>query len=267
MKNIEEITKRLEEGVKEVFSGENYKQYLDFMSKFHDYSVNNIILIYMQKPDASLVAGYRAWQTKFNRNVKKGEKGIQILAPIPHRFVIETEDADGNKIEKEIKYNTFRAVSVFDILQTEGEEVSTICKELTGDLEKYDKLFEKIKKFSPVPIEFEELDKNGYFSDTENKIALRQGMSEKQTIKTLVHEVSHAILHKKDGEEEQADRKTKEVQAESIAYIVCNGLGIDTSDYSFGYIAGWSGSKEAKQLFASMEVIKGTAKAMLEAIA
>lgn len=269
MKNIEEITERLEQGVKEVFSGAEYKAYLDFMSKFYDYSVNNSILIFMQKPDASLVAGYRAWQNKFKRQVRKGEKGIMILAPIPRKFKKEVEDEDGNKVEKVISYTDFRAVSVFDISQTDGEEVPSIAKELTDDVQNYDELFTKLTDFSPVPVGFEVITNgaNGYFSHLEKRIAIKEGMAEQQTIKTLIHEISHAILHDKEtGEEAEADRRTKEVQAESVAYVVCSSLGLDTSDYSFGYVAGWSGKKEAKELTDSMEVIKKTAKTIIDAL-
>lgn len=269
MKNIEEITETLETGVKEVFNGAEYKAYLDFMSKFYDYSINNTILIFMQMPNASLVAGYQAWQKKFKRQVRKGEKSIKILAPIPHKFKKEVEDEDGNIIEKEIKYTSYRAVNVFDISQTEGEEVPNIAKELTGEVVGYSELFNKLIEFSPVPVEFENIQSgaNGYFSHVDNRIAIKEGMAEQQTIKTLIHEISHAILHDKEtGEEAEASRRTKEVQAESVAYVVCSSLGLDTSDYSFGYVAGWSGGKEVKELTASMEVIKKTAGTIIEAL-
>lgn len=269
MKDINEITEKLETGVKEVYTSEKYKAYLDFMSKFYDYSVNNTILIFMQMPEASLVAGYKAWQTKFKRQVRKGEKGLTILAPCPHKMKKEVEDENGKKVEKEVTWTTYRAVSVFDISQTDGEEIPTIAKELTDSVENYEELFKKLTEISPVPVGFEEIKTGakGYFSHVDKRIALKEGMAEQQTIKTLIHEISHAILHDKEtGEEAEADRNTKEVQAESIAYVVCSSLGLDTSDYSFGYVAGWSGSKEAKELTASMEIIKKTAGTIIEAL-
>lgn len=267
MKNIEEITNQLEEGVKNVFESDNYRNYLDCMSKFYNYSVNNSILIFMQKPDASLVAGYQAWQKKFKRQVKKGEKAIKILAPIPHKFKKEIENENGEKEEKEISWTSFRAVNVFDVSQTDGEALPTIANELTDSVDNFSELYSKLEKLSPVPVSYEAITSgaNGYFSHAEKRIALKEGMAEQQTIKTLVHEISHAILHDKEtGEEKEADRRTKEVQAESVAYVVCNYLGLDTSDYSFGYVAGWSGCKEVKQLTASMEVIRKTASAIIE---
>ena len=267
MKDIKEITEKLEQGVKDVFEGAEYKAYLDFMSKFYDYSVNNTILIFMQKPEASLVAGYKAWQTKFKRQVRKGEKGITILAPCPHKFKKEVEDEDGNKVEKEIQYTTFRAISVFDISQTDGEEIPSIVTELSGEVEDFNELLEKLQTLSPVPVSFEDIQSGakGYYSHAELRIAVKEGMSEQQTIKTLIHEIAHAMLHNREsGEEKDADRNTKEVQAESVAYTVCHSLGLDTSDYSFGYVAGWSKGKEVKELKASMEVIRKTAKAIIE---
>ena len=269
-KDIKEITEQLEAGVKEVFESDRYKDYLDFMNKFHDYSVNNIILIMMQKPEASLVAGYKAWQTKFKRQVRKGEKGITIIAPCPHKFKKEIEDENGNVTEKEITYNSYRATTVFDISQTDGEDVPEHYVDmLTGDVENYAELLEKLKSVSPVPVEFEEIKTgaNGYFHLEDKRIAINDGMSEQQTVKTLVHEISHAILHdKENGEEKDADKHTREVQAESVAYTVCNMLGLDTSDYSFGYVASWSKGKDAKELTASMEIIRKTAKGIIESL-
>ena len=268
-KDIKEITEKLEQGVKDVFESEKYKAYLDFMGRFYNYSVNNSILIFMQKPDASLVAGYQAWQKKFKRQVRKGEKGITIIAPCPHKFTKEIKDEDGNVEEKEIQYTSFRATTVFDISQTDGDEVPTLCEELEGKVEQYSDLIEKLKAVAPVPVEFEEI-KNGakgYYSFAENVIRLNAGMSELQTVKTLIHEMAHSILHEKEnGEEKDADLGTKEVQAESVAYTVCSMLGLDTSDYSFEYVAGWSNGKEVKELNASMEVIRKTAKNIIEGL-
>lgn len=266
---IKEITEKLEKGVQEVFTGDAYAKYLEFVSKFYDYSANNCMLIWLQMPTASLVAGYKAWQTKFNRQVKKGEKAIRILAPCPHKFKKEVEDEDGNKTEKTIEYMIFRATSVFDISQTEGEEIPSVCNMLTGEVENYSELLESLKRVSPVPVSFENIEggANGYYSYLEKRIALNEGMSEQQTIKTAIHEIAHSILHnKEDGEEMEADKRTKEVQAESVAYTVCNYLGLDTSDYSFGYVAGWSAGKEVKELIASMEVIRKTAKSIIEGL-
>ena len=266
-KDIKEITEQLESGVLSIYESEKYKAYLDFTNKFYDYSVNNCILIMIQKPEASLVAGYKAWQNKFKRQVKKGEKGITIIAPCPHKFKKEVEDENGNVAEKEVSFTTYRATTVFDISQTEGEDVPSYIDNLTGEVENYNDLLDKLKSVSPVPVEFEEITSgaNGYYSLEEKRIAINKGMSEQQTIKTLIHEISHAILHDKEaGEEKDADKRTKEVQAESIAYTVCNSFGLDTSDYSFGYIAGWSKGKEAKELKASMEVIRKTAKQIID---
>lgn len=267
MKDIKEITEKLEQGVKEIYESEKYKAYLDFMGKFWDYSFNNCVLIMMQKPEATLVAGYRAWQNKFKRFVKKGEKGITILAPCPKKYTKEVEDENGNIEVKEINYTTFRACTVFDISQTEGEEVPNIVRELSESVENYAELLDKLITLSPVPVAFEDVQggANGYYSHVEKRIVIKAGMGEMQTVKTLVHEISHAILHNKDdGEEMEATKHEKEVQAESVAYTVCNALGLDTSDYSFGYIAGWSKGKEMKELSASMEVIRKTAKAIIE---
>ena len=266
-KDIKVITEQLEQGVKDIFPSEKYIEYLNFMSKFTNYSFNNIILILMQKPDASLVAGYKAWQNKFNRQVKKGEHGITILAPCPHKKEIETEDGE----TREIIWTSFRAVKVFDVSQTDGEELPAGCVEtLTGEVENYTELIKKLESVSPVPVTYENIDggANGYFSNTEKRIVIQEGMSEAQTVKTLVHEISHAILHdRENGEEKEADRNTREVQAESVAYTVCSMLGLDTSDYSFGYVAGWSTGKEIKELNASMEVIRQTAKDITDRLA
>lgn len=266
-KDIKVITEQLEQGVKDIFTSDRYIEYLNFMSKFTNYSFNNIILILMQKPDASLVAGYKAWQNKFNRQVKKGEHGITILAPCPHKKEIETENGE----TREIIWTSFRAVKVFDVSQTDGEELPAGCVEmLTGEVENYTELIKKLESVSPVPVTYENIDggANGYFSNTEKRIVIQEGMSEAQTVKTLVHEISHAILHDREtGEEKEADRNTREVQAESVAYTVCSMLGLDTSDYSFGYVAGWSTGKEIKELNASMEVIRQTAKDITDRIA
>ena len=265
-KDIKAITEQLEQGVKNIFTSDKYIEYLNFMSKFTSYSFNNIVLILMQKPDASLVAGYKAWQKKFNRQVRKGEHGITILAPCPHKKEVETEDGE----TKEIIWNTFRAVTVFDISQTDGEAIPTGCVEkLTGEVENFTELKAKLEAVAPVPVAYENIEgtANGYYSHKEERIVIQEGMSQQQTVKTLVHEISHAILHSKEGEEKEANRNTREVQAESVAYTVCSMLGLDTSDYSFGYVAGWSTGKDIKELNASMEVIRKTAQDIAEKIA
>ena len=263
-KNIKEITEKLEQGVKEVFESDKYKDYLNFMSKFYNYSVNNIILIMMQKPTASLVAGYKAWQNKFKRQVRKGEKGITIIAPCPHKMI---QEIDGEEVER--SWMSYRATTVFDISQTDGDEVPEYVSELTGNVDGYNDLIQKLIAVSPVPVTFEEITSgaNGFFKLDEKRIAVKNDMSEQQTVKTLIHEISHAILHDRDeGEAKDADRNTREVQAESVAYTVCNMLGLDTADYSFGYIAGWSEGKEVKELIGSMEVIRKTSNDILEKI-
>lgn len=267
MADIKEITKQLEEGVKGVFDSEQYQKYLAFMGKFHRYSINNSLLIWLQRPDASYVAGFKTWQ-KMNRQVRKGEKGIKILAPCPHKFTKEYIDDDGNLEEKEIQYTTFRPATVFDISQTDGEDIPTICDELTGTVENFDELFEKLKSASPVPVEYEDIQNGalGYFNGM--AIRIKSGMSQLQTVKTTVHEVAHALLHdRENGEEKDANRHEKEVQAESVAFTVCAMLGLDTTGYSFEYVANWSQGREAKELVASMEIIRKTANLIYEAVA
>lgn len=267
-KDIKEITEKLEKGVKGLFESERYTEYLSFMTKFHNYSASNCLLIWIQNPTASLVAGYKSWQSK-GRQVRKGEKGIQILAPSFHKIMKEIVNEAGEKEEKEIEYKTFHTISVFDVSQTDGEELPSIISELSGEVEGFQKLLEKLQSISPVPVGFEEIASGakGYFNYVDKRIAIQSGMSEQQTMKTLIHEIAHSILHNKEtGEEKDADRKTKEVQAESVAYCVCDYLGLDTSDYSFGYIAGWSSGKEAKELIESTEVIRKTAVEIIEGL-
>lgn len=276
---VQDITDRLKEGIQQLFESDRYKAYLTTMAKFHNYSFNNTLLIAMQKPDATLVAGYSDWKNKFGRHVKRGEKGIKIFVPMPYRKKVETEkvDAAGQpaigpdgkpmKEIQEIDATLFRVAYVFDVSQTEGKELPTIgVAELGGDVVNYDKMLEGLRQVSPVPIGFEEIaaGAKGYYSPAESRIAIQRGMSELQTIKTAIHEIAHAKLHavtpdEKAASEDKKDRRTKEVEAESIAYTVCQHFGIDTSDYSFGYVAGWSSGKEMKELRASMEVIRGTA--------
>lgn len=265
---INHITEQLEQGVKDLYSSENYRGFLEVMSKFHNYSFNNCLLIHLQMPSATYVAGYKAWQNKFNRQVRKGETAIQILAPVPHRKTVEQEQ-DGEIIEKTITWTTFRPCSVFDVSQTDGEDMPSICNKLTGEVKGYDQLIGRLESLAPVGVKYEDIkgSANGYFNSASNEIVIQEGMSEAQTIKTLIHELAHSVLHKDGGEESEAVVNTKEVQAESVAYVVCSYLGLDTSDYSFGYIAGWSGDQDTKELKASMEQIRKTAGGFIEKLA
>ena len=340
---VREITDKLEQGIKELFESERFKEYLRTMSKFYHYSFSNTLLIAMQKPEATYVAGYTSWQRNFDRQVMKGEKGIKILAPAPYKAKEEREkidpstqkpvlDADGKPITEtvEVMRPAFKVVSVFDISQTDGKELpDIIVDELSGSVENYAAFFEALKQESPAPIAFEDIPSGakGYFSPVENRIAIQEGMSEIQTIKTAIHEIAHAKLHSidrpepepawkivmiSDGgtkrdflsgfaseteanetaeregwrfidenrfewrleveedtsavQEMRKDRHTKEVEAESVAYTVCQRYGIETSDYSFGYIAGWSSDKETKELKGSLETIRKTAAEMSDSI-
>ena len=284
---VREITDKLEQGIKDLFESEKFKEYLTTMSKFYNYSFNNTLLIAMQKPDATLIAGYTSWQRNFDRQVMKGEKGIKILAPAPYKAKEEREkldpdtqkpvlDADGKPVTEtvEVMRPAFKVVSVFDVSQTDGKELPDIAvDELTGSVENYAAFFEALKQESPVPISFEDIPggAKGYFSHSENRIAIQEGMSEIQTIKTAIHEIAHAKLHaidptEKIAPEERKDRHTKEVEAESVAYTVCQRYAIETSDYSFGYIAGWSSDKDTKELKGSLETIRSTAAEMIESI-
>ena len=285
---LKEITDRLEQGIMELFDSDRYKEYLRVMSKFHNYSFNNTLLIAMQKPDASLVAGFQSWKNNFKRNVVKGENGIKILAPSPFKIKQEMEKidpatqkpvigADGKPVkeEKEITIPAFKVVSVFDVSQTEGKELPDIAVDmLTGDVECFKDVFAALEKTSPVPIGFEKIEGNshGYYHLEEKRIAIDEGMSELQTIKTAIHEIAHAKLHDIDPnapKEEQAgrpDRRTREVQAESVAYAVCQHYGLDTSDYSFGYVAGWSSGRELDELKSSLETIRSTAAEIINSI-
>ena len=340
---VREITDKLEQGIKELFESEKFKEYLTTMSKFYNYSFNNTLLIAMQKPEATYVAGYTSWQRNFDRQVMKGEKGIKILAPAPYKAKEEREkidpstqkpvlDADGKPVTEtvEVMRPAFKVVSVFDISQTDGKELpDIIVDELSGSVENYAAFFEALKQESPAPVAFEDIPggAKGYFSPVENRIAIQEGMSEIQTIKTAIHEIAHAKLHSidrpepeptwkivmiSDGgtkrdflsgfaseteaneaaeregwrfidenrfewrfeveedtsavQEMRKDRHTKEVEAESVAYTVCQRYGIETSDYSFGYIAGWSSDKETKELKGSLETIRKTAAEMIDSI-
>ena len=285
---LKEITDRLEQGITELFDSERYREYLRVMSKFHNYSFNNTLLIAMQKPDASLVAGFSAWKNNFGRNVIKGQKGIKIIAPSPYKVKQEMKKIDphtqqpiigkdGKPVteEKEITIPAYKVVSVFDVSQTEGRELPDIAvNELTGDVERYRDFFAALEKTSPVPIGFEQIpgSSHGYYHLEDKRIAIDEGMSEIQTLKTAIHEIAHAKLHDIDlnaPENEQQpriDRRTREVEAESVAYTVCQHYGLDTSDYSFGYVAGWSSGRELSELKSSLETIRSAAAEIINSI-
>ena len=285
---LKEITDRLEQGITELFESERYREYLRVMSKFHNYSINNTLLIAMQKPDASLVAGFSAWKNNFGRNVMKGQKGIKIIAPSPYKVKQEMKKIDphtqqpiigkdGKPVteEKEITIPAYKVVSVFDVSQTEGKELPDIAVDkLTGDVERYRDFFAALEKTSPVPIGFEQIpgSSHGYYHLEDKRIAIQEGMSELQTLKTAIHEIAHAKLHDIDlnaPENEQqprVDRRTREVEAESVAYTVCQHYGLDTSDYSFGYVAGWSSGRELSELKSSLETIRSAAAEIINSI-
>lgn len=286
---VKEITERLAHGLEELFDSEKFKAYLDAMSKFYHYSFNNSLLIAMQKPDATLVASYRSWQKNFNRNVNKGEKGIRILAPTPYKIKEEREvinplsglpmldeKGDVQMEEVEVSLTGFKVAYVFDVSQTSGEPLPEIgAEELLQSVDDYQIFMEALRNVAPVPVEIQEVEggAKGYFSPTGQKIVIQSGMSESQTVKTAVHEIAHSLLHDTDHARlpgvdtvEKKDRNTKEVEAESVAYTVCRHFGIDTSDYSFGYVAGWSSGREMTELRKSMETIQKTACELIEKI-
>ena len=288
---LKEITARIEKGIKDLFASDQYAAYLKTMSKFHSYSLNNIMLIYMQKPDVSLVAGFNRWRDQFQRHVLKGEKGIKIIAPAPYKKKLEREkrdpktnlvmrDENNNPIkeEYEITIPMFRVTSVFDVSQTDGKPLPTISHELTASVEHFDALYEAVLRSSSVPIEMEAMadgQADGYFDLSKQRIAIREGMSESQTILAAIHEITHAMLHNydmkaaqghPDPEKPPKDRRTMEVEAESVSYSVCAYYGIETGDNSFGYIGNWSKNKELPELKASLETINNTASAIISNI-
>ena len=279
-KDMDSIMQSLESGVEELFTSNRYQEFLKTMAKFHNYSFNNTMLIAMQRPDATLVTSYKNWQS-MGRQVMKGEKGITIIAPAPYKKMKEKEVLDENqrpimgtdgkpKTEQvEVTVPHFKAVTVFDIAQTSGEPIQTLAPELlTAAVQDFDSFMQAIQKISPVPIRFDEIDgnANGYYHNADKEIVIKKGLSESQTLKTAIHETVHAKLHDKEIMESlgvEKDRLTKEVEAESVAYCVCSSFGLDTSDYSFPYIAGWSSSREMKEMKASMDVIRKTAGEMI----
>lgn len=281
---LAELTEKLENGIQELYTSGRYGAYLSAMSKFHHYSFGNALLILLQCPTASRVAGFHTWKKEFGRQVKRGEKGIQILAPCPVRQYVWQEakdpqtgrplyNPDGTpKMETSIATVTrFKVAHVFDVSQTEGRELPALAvTELTGDVENFQTMYDCLAACSPVPVmqDFIPGTAKGYFSPSEGRIVLRPGMSQAQTVKTLVHEIAHAKLHDpaKVLPEEQKARREKEVEAESVAYVVCQHFGIDTSDYSFGYVAGWSKGRDLSELKASLDTIHSTAGEIIAAL-
>lgn len=285
---VQEIIDKLEEGLKALFESEKYKTYLYTMSKFHNYSFNNTLLIAMQKPEATLVAGYKAWQKNFERHVNKGEKAIRILAPAPYKIKEERDKLDPvtgemmfdengmpQKEQVEVTIPAFRAVFVFDVSQTDEKPITELeAQELLSMVEGYEDFVQVLMNVAPVHIGFEDIpgDSKGYFHTEEKRIAVKENMSESQTLKTMVHEVAHSMLHNKEINRDDLmeapikDRNTKEVEAESVAYTVCQHLGIDTSDYSFGYIAGWSSGKDMRELKSSLDTIRKMASGLITGI-
>lgn len=282
---LKEITDSLEQGIKDLFSSGKYAEYLRTMSNFHNYSYNNILLIHSQKPNATLVAGFNKWKDKFSRYVKKGEKGIQIIAPVVYKRKVEEVktdpdtgapilDKDGNAIieEKEVQSARFKVVSVFDVSQTDGKPLPQLADELKGDVKHFDEFVEALKRSAPVPVEFKPMQESidGYFSNSEQKIAIREGMSEVQTVCALVHEIAHSKLHNtailNEAKENPKNNRTQEVEAESISYAVCQYYGIETAENSFGYIATWSKDKELSELKSSLETISKTSNELINDI-
>lgn len=282
---VKEITAKIEQGIKDLFESDRYKQYLKVMSKFYRYSYNNAILIMLQKPDATHVAGFNTWKNTFKRNVNRGEKGIQILAPSPIKYKVERDkldpvtkkpmlDTKGNKVVEEVELLKpyFKTVYVFDISQTSGEPLTDLNKELIGEVDQYKIFLESLKSISPFPVEFKDISSGskGYCDPINKQIVVKKGMSEIHTIKTLVHEITHADLHAKDFDnlnlDDKKDQRTREVEAESVAYTVCSHFGIDTSEYSFAYLAGWSSSKELQEIKSSLDTIQKQASTLINQI-
>ncbi len=281
---IIELTDKLEAGIKDIYASGRYAEYLGMMAKLHHYSIRNSILIFFQCPSATMVAGYRAWKKDFGRQVKKGEKGICIFAPCPTKRYVEepvidahtgkpVRDPDGT-VKKAGRWEIvtlYKVAHVFDVSQTEGKELPSLgVDELTGDVDHFSILYERLTSISPVPVEVEDFPEaaKGYYSSEEGRIVVKAGMSQVQTVKTLIHEIAHAKLHDPANvpKEERKGRAQREVEAESVAYVVCQKLGIDTSDYSFGYLAGWSKGKELEEMRESLDTIRSAAADIIDAI-
>lgn len=278
---IKAITEKLQQGIENLFDSDTYKNYLKTMSKFTSYSLNNTMLIAMQKPDATTVAGYTTWK-QMNRQVLKGSKAIKILAPciykkkdiadisdIPDKSIADKDNKDISESEKVLV--GFKIANVFDISQTEGEPLPEITHKLEGNVDEYTDFMNALKQFSPVPIEFKKIEgsANGYYHLVDKNIVVDNSMSQMMNCKTAIHEIAHALLHDRDNgieKDNSLNKQTKEVEAESVAFTVCNYYGIDTSDYSFGYIGGWSSGKDLKELKASLETIRQTAQTIISGV-
>ncbi len=278
------ITEKLEQGIQDLMNSDNYKEYLQKMSKLHNYSFNNTVLILMQKPDASLVAGMTTFNKEFHRTVNKGEHGITILAPAPYKKTIDKPvfDDEGHPVivengeqlteKKVIEIEAYKPVYVFDVSQTSGEPIPTLgVDELEGTVDNYAKLFEAVKSVAPVPVEFDTITDGakGYYSHTEKIIVLNEGMSELQTLKTLIHETAHSLLHDNDflkSTGEKKDRQTREIEAESVAFTTCSYYGLPTDEYSFGYITGWAGERKLEAVKESMETIRKCSSEIITAV-
>ncbi len=275
---MRKIASDLERGIRDVFESGRYEAYLKTMGRFHRYSMSNTVLIYMQKPDATLIAGYRSWQDRFRRHVLKGEKGIRILAPCPYKKTVTADvfdgnmlpvlDAEGNQARsaREITVPAFRPVTVFDVSQTDGDPLPELAKMLTGSVDRYPEFLEALRRASAVPILFEDLPSgtDGFFSFRDKMIGIRKGMSEAQTVCAAIHEIAHSRLHcPADGAAREKSGRTMEVEAESVAYAVCAYYGIETGENSFGYIASWSKDRSLPELKQSLETIVRAASGMI----
>lgn len=262
-KQKQDIEEMLIKGVEQVYTSENFTKYLDTLRKFHSYSAMNCLLIVMQMPDASLVAGFNDWKKKFKRSVKKGEKAIRIIAPIPCKYTVKETLKDGTEEEREVTFQRFKTVPVFDISQTDGEDLPKLCQPLTADVSGYEEIIDKLVDFAQYPVIFEHIDTgaHGYFDVKEQKIVINDEESQAQTIKTLVHEIAHSILHNDAFCE--IPKEIKEIQAESTAYMVCSEIGLDTSGYSFEYVARWA-QMDMKKLRDQMDIVRKTADAIIE---
>ncbi len=278
---IKELTEQLHDGIKNLFESDRYRDYLQAMAKFHNYSFNNSLLIWAQRPDASAVAGYRAWQAKFQRTVNPGAKGIMIIEPAPwkrtiHEKVLDEDgnpvkDQDGNEVTQEVEksYQGFKVGYVFAYEDTSGKPLPSIVSILDGDVDNFDSVMDALRKISPAPIRFDSVGggANGYYDLVNREIVVKDTLPQAQKIKTAVHEVAHSILHDKiDGLDLEATKREMEVSAESVAFVVCSWLGLDTSEYSFGYVGGWSAGKELKELQQKMEKIRTTASMIISGI-
>ena len=278
---VKELTEKLHEGIKNLFESDRYRDYLKTMAKFHNYSFNNSLLIWAQRPDASAVAGYRAWQTKFGRTVNPGSKGIMIYEPASYKRTLREKvldqdgnpikDKDGNDVTREVErtFPTFKVGYVFAYEDTSGKPLPSIVSILDKDVDNFDSVMDALRKISPAPIRFDNVDggANGYYDLVNREIVVKASLPQAQKLKTAIHEISHSILHDKiDGLDQEATKREMEVSAESVAFVVCSWLGMDTSEYSFGYVGGWSAGKELKELQQKMEVIRSTSSMIISGL-